>query len=579
MARTLTQPSHLALKGGVFYYRRVLPGDARTQVAVSLRTCSYLEARSLASVLDRAFALAVEQVRMTHPPSPPPDIATVVRDYLRDELARQRRLDGEPDGGVPLSRYPLRVLEEHIAVYRDEIAQRDPDRVGSAVERLMERHKLPQARRWEVGMGVLEADLRVYEDAAVRARGVAPLVLSDIPEASPVPARVVVSVPSPPAPPSKPLFSTLVEPHFDRRASIAGTTHQVMGQERATMFRFIENRGDKPVNTYDRGDVTGFMDTMRRMPSSYGRSPKDKGRPLADIIAQAEMTGAKRLADKTVKRHLSALSQFFQTALDLGHLMASEHTNMMTLHRFRATTAARDQRDSWTGEELTKLFKSPVWHGRHAVRITQAGPHLIRDAKFWLPILALFHGARLEEFADLYRRDVGEEDGTWFLNITETPEDTETGKKARRLKTTNSTRVVPLHPMLIRLGFLAYVTSTAPNEADPLFPDLKPQGPDQKRGPQFTRGFGYYRKQVGVYRAGVAMHAFRHAAVTRLRDTITDAQQERHIDFLMGHGRGGGEGRERYDKGPGLKAAAATLGLLAFPEVDLSHLYIGNTIT
>jgi hypothetical protein len=42
---------------------------------------------------------------------------------------------------------------------------------------------------------------------------------------------------------------------------------------------------------------------------------------------------------------------------------------------------------------------------------------------------------------------------------------------------------------------------------------------------------------------------------------------------MMGHARSGGEGRERYDKGPGLKAAAETLALLRYPEVDLSHLY------
>lgn len=69
------------------------------------------------------------------------------------------------------------------------------------------------------------------------------------------------------------------------------------------------------------------------------------------------------------------------------------------------------------------------------------------------------------------------------------------------------------------------------------------------------------------------MHAFRHTANTRLRDQINSHQQERHVAYLLGHSQGGGEGRERYDKGPGLKEVADTLGLLEYPELDLSHLY------
>src|SRR3712207_4456062 len=90
-----------------------------------------------------------------------------------------------------------------------------------------------------------------------------------------------------------------------------------------------------------------------------------------------------------------------------------------------------------------------------------------------------------------------------------------------------------------------------------------------------TRWFVNYRRQLGLYREGVAMHAFRNAAITRLRD-VAHGERERHIDFMMGHARGSGEGRARYDKGPGLTAAAETLAMLRFPEVDLSHELCGN---
>jgi len=46
---------------------------------------------------------------------------------------------------------------------------------------------------------------------------------------------------------------------------------------------------------------------------------------------------------------------------------------------------------------------------------------------------------------------------------------------------------------------------------------------------------------------------------------------------MFGHaptGAGVTEGDLRYDKGPGLRMAAATLALLQYPALDVSHLYV-----
>jgi integrase len=269
-----------------------------------------------------------------------------------------------------------------------------------------------------------------------------------------------------------------------------------------------------------------------------------------------------------VKRHLGALSQFFQFAVDQGHITVAARAELTANHRFREDAGAREQRDAWSPEELKALFSSPIWTGSHPTVRTRPGPEIIRDAKFWLPLLALFHGGRLEEFADLYRRDVGCENGIWFLRITE--------DGGRRLKTDNAERVIPLHPEVLRCCFLDYVRRIAPNVDDPLFPDLERQGKDGKRGARFTRFFVNYRKTLRLYREGVGMHAFRHLANTRLRDKAEGYQHDRRISYLLGHSQGGGEGRERYDKGPGLKALAETLALLEYPELDLSHLHISQ---
>lgn len=573
------QGSHITRKGrGTYRYRRRLPGDPGREIALSLRTRNYREAEHLAALLDQSFVSALARARKAMS-SADSDLNTILRGYLRDALAADldQRLAARP--GMPVfagdrpdlertaTDLDLECLGDRLEEAREALAERDTGAVSAEVADLMDRNGLPEAERYRLALGLLEAHVRYYETAIKRTLGAAPLWYSPD-DTGPPPAPATAPAPPPP----KPAASALADPFFVRRERRDRATHQVMGQERGTLRRFLEVCGDRPVIAYHRGDISRFLDTLRRLPTTYGKSPKDKDKTLADIIAEADAKGAERLTDKTVKRHLSALAQFFRYAVDCGHLGNQDRRDLVEDHRFREERGARDQRDAWTPEELTKLFASPVWTGCLSKRQRSTpGQQIIRDARFWLPILALYHGARLEELADLYRRDVWCDAGTWAIRIVETKGNPESGD--RRLKTENAERVVPLHPEVIRLGFLEYVTERAPGADDPLFPDLKPQGGDLKRGPRMTRWFVEYRKAVGLFRPGISMHAFRHTAITRLTDKITDYQQVRHRDALMGHSSEGSEGSVRYDKGPGLKAVAETLALLRYPELDLSRLY------
>lgn len=616
MSAARPQLTHITRKNDVYYWRRRLPGLQRGEVSLSLRTRRFREAEHRAAILDAALREAKARGGV----SSDREVQAALRAYLRQALESLDHPEPEPvligswepDEPPPaFDPVAARARRRRAAM---AASQQDIASVALTALGIVEEHDLPATLHRRVALGVLEANLRVAEEALRRARGEGPTLTADsdaepfalidappdapaplaheaqgsaasaqspaLPVQSTSPEGVGRPAPAPPPPtteaPSRPLASSLVEPYFVRRETIDRTRHQVMGQERATLRLFFEVCGDRPPADYQRGDVTHFLDTLRRMPALYNRSRKAPPKSVADMIAEADASNATRLTDKTVKRHLTALSQFFRFALDRGQISVAAHGELVKAHRFKASKKARDQRDAWTPEELTALFKSPIWTGRDAAQVTKPGPHIIRDAKFWLPILAVFHGGRLEEFADLYGRDLQCDAGTWFLNIVETEADEEAGTKGRSLKTGNATRALPLHPEVIRLGFVQYVREKAPQPDDPLFPDLPPQGKDGRRGARFTRDFIYYRQQVGVYRRGVGMHSFRHTAITRLTDAITDFQQKRHRDYLMGHGGGATEGDVRYDKGPGLKAIAATLALLRYPEVDLSHLHVSD---
>lgn len=572
----------------MFHYRRRLPGRARGEVAVSLRTRRFREAEHLAGVLDEGFADAWN--RAVSEAAKGGDLNASLRQLLNAMIAADHTRRAYATGQPFFTSEDLAFFRRARQYARQCIATgRGAELVEGAADMLARRHGLDDAGgRRLAEIGAWEAFIAAAERIEAQVLGQRPIVFTEQ-EPPPPPAAITVAVSAQPAAAvpalpeaPRPLMSALERDYFKHRATVADATEQVMNQDRGTLRRFREERGDRPVDSYGRGDATGFLGRLRLLPTNYGKSPTDKDRALADIIAEADSEGAPRLKDKTVKRHLSALSQFFKWCFDQGHITEAEWKNLVGHHAFRDERAARDQREAWAGAELAALFGSPVWKGCDAFFRSQDGPHVIRDWRFWLPLLAMFQGARLEEFADLRRRDLGCDGGTWFFRIRE-GEDRRAGRRdqdgrraqARRLKNTAATRVVPLHPELIRLGFLQHVAAAAPHAGDPLFPDLEPQGPDGKRGPRATRWFVNYRRAVGVYREGVGMHAFRHSANTRLRDAMTTEQHKRHIDYMLGHSAaGGGEGAARYDKGPGLKAAAETLALLQYPELDLSHLYV-----
>ena len=46
----------------------------------------------------------------------------------------------------------------------------------------------------------------------------------------------------------------------------------------------------------------------------------------------------------------------------------------------------------------------------------------MEEAAYWLPLLALYTGARLEELGQLRKKDIKESNGIWYINITDEAE-------------------------------------------------------------------------------------------------------------------------------------------------------------
>jgi len=151
----------------------------------------------------------------------------------------------------------------------------------------------------------------------------------------------------------------------------------------------------------------------------------------------------------------------------------------------------------------------------------------------WIPLVALYTGARREEIGQLRREDVKQETyrdangKTRKVQMLYITDDDDT----QRLKNTNSRRRVPVHAELIRLGFMDHVNK----QTGPIFPELVPD-----RTGRVTSAFGKafskaLRTKYGVSDSRKTFHSFRHLFKEVLREHgVAKAVN----DALTGHSSG-----------------------------------------
>ncbi len=211
----------------------------------------------------------------------------------------------------------------------------------------------------------------------------------------------------------------------------------------------------------------------------------------------------------------------------------------------------------WPTEMLVKLFSAPLWTGAKSEhRLKVKGDVLLSNHRYWLPILALFHGNRTEEFAQLRIDDLKKEEGVYYFYLT--------NDDGRRLKNENSRRYVPLHPFVQNLGFLDYYENVQKKSSKRIFPDMKGDAFDGKFGTNYSKWFTRYGKDIGVYKKFQDAHSFRHNATNKL---FSIDVPEHTIDELTGHA-GGSISRKVYKGKMPLRKLHEAISQIAWPEVE-----------
>jgi integrase len=145
----------------------------------------------------------------------------------------------------------------------------------------------------------------------------------------------------------------------------------------------------------------------------------------------------------------------------------------------------------------------------------------------------------------------------------------------RSLKTENSARAFPIHPELVRIGFLEFVNQRqiAGGLSARLFPQLTP-GSKGGFGEAFSKWFGRYKNKLGIENKRSVFHSFRHG----FKDALRAAGVNEDVnDALTGHGGGNTVARsygwEDMVRRFGFPTLNAAVERAQYPGLDLSQLH------
>ena len=139
-----------------------------------------------------------------------------------------------------------------------------------------------------------------------------------------------------------------------------------------------------------------------------------------------------------------------------------------------------------------------------------AGDEIVKDALYWVPLIAAYPGLRREEICGLQLEDVVLGCEHPYLDIRQNAN--------RGLKNTQSRRLVPLHQDLIDLGFPDYCTKLRAAGGVDVFPDLKPGTPTNSFGDTLHhRWHELLKRQIGPDTGGKVFHSFRHYVISQLK--------------------------------------------------------------
>lgn len=360
-----------------------------------------------------------------------------------------------------------------------------------------------------------------------------------------VPSRRSRAVtPEPPAAASVPIkpkmrlidaMNECIKAHQKQKAWSTNTIKQVRTAVRIFDFACGENVFVEDIR---QEHIEKFTDLCDMLPNRWGHTQEEQASGLAATLKRAKemMPDELGIAQLTKNKHITWITTVLDHAAGANEEVGHRPTRPITFEKARKGVGKkarqqrkrdRDKRANWTKPEVLRLLSAPIWTGSAGIdRRLKPGTEVLHDAWYWLPLMLPLYGGRSSELVGLALSELHEDEPIPYFKIKFTDE--------RGLKNVQSIRDLPIHPELIRLGFVDYVKKIRAAGCTMLFPEM-----DSPKSVSFASTFYKsifnpwrkwafpdgtpWRHKVGGAWKDKDVHSFRGTATTMLKGLVQDS--------------------------------------------------------
>lgn len=572
-----TFASYMVRRNGILHFRMVVPTDIRQSVGrrelrMSLKTGYVREggrkAARMAGIAQDAFDEIRKGKRGTMAELDAQQIRTLVGEWLRECLEDDER--DRASRKRPLSREELEdetdIHERLLSDAREYLATADYRHAVPSAEFILEDNGLEVDRTHAsfnvLCREVLKAQIAGLEVAIRRDNGDYDNPYTSL--AMPVKAPLLTAqteVSAPEATDCGPLLSELLKKFTEEKMELGHWTTHTLKDNVPMVEDFIEMVGDIPIGLLTAAHMRDARDRFKKVPKQRRLKKQYKGKSLRKL-SDMPIPERDRFSITTLNNRADKIGGYLKWVKDQGYPVEDGLASILTFKKPKNSSQGRtDERAPFAPEDLQRIF-----HPDNYLKYIYVKGEGESPARFWVPIIGLCTGMRLEEICQLYIDDIREVKGVWCIDIN--------ARKDKSRKTTASERLVPVPPVVKDLGFLEYVESLKTRGEERVFPDLDKDNSTEKYSHKIGKAFNYYlHKQLCITQdekgRGKVFHSLRHTFANRCKQLGLKIRQTKQT---IGHKQGSDITLDYYADEYEPDIIYREVTCKATPQVDLSPL-------
>ena len=301
-----------------------------------------------------------------------------------------------------------------------------------------------------------------------------------------------------------------------------------------TIFAMI---GKTTVESITSQDCRNVSRAIYNLPKKW--KERYKGKKLSDILAQQNED---HISLTTIKKYLRVFREFMTFCKNNGYNVGDLY-NDIRISKVKEAV----EREEFSKDELKLIFNVKTYPRKIDIQ---------HPYRFWIPLIALFSGMRLNEICQLYLDDIKCERKVWYFKLTDE-------RKDQHIKNKASKRNVPIHPTLIELGLLDYIKRVKELKKDRLFYQFSYSEKNHYAN-TMSGWFARYLKQLGIKKNTNAFHSFRHTVKQHLRDSGISIEYQHKLCGWVG----GNIGEDVYGRHVSVKKLSNELEKLKYPFLN-----------